>query len=146
MVCEKSNKYAVGGREALQHSTCGPLPSLHVPHFEIPFHDTLYSRSVDPRKLHAVIKYYTVHMYSMPYYTYGSTANFLFLEPTALIYIYIYISKERCCNKDQRGVGNFKIELIEGKVYRKYLKKTNAKEKKKNREKKRENKKEIKNI
>ena len=29
-------------------------------------------------------------MYSMPYYTYGSTANFLFLGPTALIYIYIY--------------------------------------------------------
>ena len=27
-------------------------------------------------------------MYSMPYYTYGSTANFVFLEPTALIYIY----------------------------------------------------------
>ena len=24
-------------------------------------------------------------MYSMPYYTYGSTANFLFLGPTALI-------------------------------------------------------------
>ena len=31
---------------------------------------------------------------SMPYYTYGSTANFLFLEPTALnIYIYIYIKR-----------------------------------------------------
>ena len=30
-------------------------------------------------------------MYSMPYYTYGSTANFLLLGPTALIYIYIYI-------------------------------------------------------
>ena len=29
-------------------------------------------------------------MYSMPYYTYGSTANFLVLGPTALIYIYIY--------------------------------------------------------
>ena len=27
-------------------------------------------------------------MYSMPYYTYGSTPNFLFLGPTALIYIY----------------------------------------------------------
>ena len=25
-------------------------------------------------------------------------------------YIYIYISKEQRCNKDQRGVGNFKIE------------------------------------
>ena len=47
-------------------------------------------------------------MYSMPYYTYGSTANFLFLGPTALIYIYIYIYiiKERCCNEDLCGVGN----------------------------------------
>ena len=38
------------------------------------------------------VKYYIVHMYSMPYYTYGiyynlSTANYLVLEPTAL-YIY----------------------------------------------------------
>ena len=49
---------------------------------------TLYSRSVDPRKLCIGVKYYIVHMYSMPYYTYGSTANCLFLEPTALIYIY----------------------------------------------------------
>ena len=48
----------------------------------------LYSRSVDPRKLRVGVKYYIVHMYSMPYYTYGSTANFLVLEPTALIYIY----------------------------------------------------------
>ena len=48
----------------------------------------LYSRSVDPRKLCVGVKYYIVHMYSMPYYTYGSTANFLFLEPTTLIYIY----------------------------------------------------------
>ena len=45
-------------------------------------------------------------MYSMPYYTYGSTANFLVLGPTALI----FISKERRCNEDQRGVGNSKIE------------------------------------
>ena len=36
------------------------------------------------------------------YYTYGSTANFLFLGPTALI----YISKERHCNEGLRGVGN----------------------------------------
>ena len=49
-----------------------------------------------------------VHMYSMPYYTYDSTANFLFLDPTALICIdqkngavmRIYV----------RGVGNFIIE------------------------------------
>ena len=47
----------------------------------------LYSRSVDPRKLRVGIKYYIVHMYIMPYYTYGSTANFLFLESTALIYM-----------------------------------------------------------
>ena len=42
-------------------------------------------------------------MYSMPYYTYGSTANFLFLEPTVLIYVY---QKNERCNEDQRGVGN----------------------------------------
>ena len=45
-------------------------------------------------------------MYSMPYYTYGSTANFLVLGATALL----YISKERRCNEDLRGVGNVKIE------------------------------------
>ena len=42
-------------------------------------------------------------MYSMPYYTYGSTANFLFLGSIVLM----YISKERRCNEDQRGVGKF---------------------------------------
>ena len=47
-------------------------------------------------------------MYSVPYYAYGSTANFLVLESTALI----YISKERHCNEDLRGVGNFKIEQV----------------------------------
>ena len=45
---------------------------------------------VDPRKLRVGVKYYIVHMYSVPYYTYGSTANILFLEPTVLIYMYIY--------------------------------------------------------
>ena len=70
----------------------------------------VYSCSVDPRKLCVGVKYYIVHMYSMPYYTYGSTANFLFLGPTANIYI--YISKERRCNEDQHGVGNFKIERV----------------------------------
>ena len=68
----------------------------------------LYLRSVDPRKLCVGVKYYIVHMYSMPYYTNGSTANFLFLEPTALI----YISKERRCNEELHAVGNFKIEHI----------------------------------
>ena len=50
----------------------------------------LYSSHVQltPEVVHRH-KYYIVHMYSMPYYTYGSTANLLFLEPTALIYIYI---------------------------------------------------------
>ena len=67
-----------------------------------------YSCSVDPRKLGVGVEYYIVHMYSMPYYTYGSTANFVFLEPTALI----YISKERRCNKDLRGIGNLKIEQV----------------------------------
>ena len=66
----------------------------------------LYSHSVDPQKLCVGLKYYTVHMYSMPYYTYGSTANFLVLEPTALLCI--YISKEWCCNEDLRGVRNFR--------------------------------------
>ena len=42
------------------------------------------------------------------YYTYGSTANFLFLGPTALI----YMSKERRCNEDLRGIGNFQIEQV----------------------------------
>ena len=63
----------------------------------------LDSRSVDPRKLCVDVKYYIVHMYSMPYYTYGSTANLLFLGPTVLI----YISKERCCNEDLHSVGIF---------------------------------------
>ena len=66
------------------------------------------SHSVDPRKLCVGVKYYVVHMYSMPYYTYGSTANFIFLVPTALI----YISKERHCDEDLHGVGNFKIEQV----------------------------------
>ena len=48
----------------------------------------LHSRSVDPQKFCVGVKYYIVHMYSMPYYTCGSTANFVFLEPIALIYIY----------------------------------------------------------
>ena len=42
------------------------------------------------------------------YYTYGSTANFLFLGPTALI----YILKERRCNEDLCGVDIFKIERV----------------------------------
>ena len=42
------------------------------------------------------------------YYTYGSTANLLFLGPTALI----YISKERRCNEDLCGIGNFQIERV----------------------------------
>ena len=47
----------------------------------------VHSRSVDPWKLCVGVKYYIVHMYSVPYYTYGSTANFLVLEPTTLIRI-----------------------------------------------------------
>ena len=46
----------------------------------------VHSHSVDPQKLCVGIKYYIVHMYSMPYYAYGSTANLLFLGPTVLIY------------------------------------------------------------
>ena len=50
-------------------------------------------------------------MYSMPYYIYGSTADFLVLEPTALIHIhiYIYVSKERCCDEDLHDVGSLKF-------------------------------------
>ena len=66
----------------------------------------VHLRSADPRKLRVDVKYYIVHMYSMPYYTYGSTADFLVLELTALIYIY----KEWCCNEDLHDVVNFKIE------------------------------------
>ena len=75
----------------------------------------VHLRSVDPRKLCVGVKYYIVHMHSMPYYTYGSTANFLFLGPTVLVYIYIYIYiyiKKRQCNKDLRGVGNLKIDRV----------------------------------
>ena len=72
----------------------------------MPQYTIVHSRSVDPRKLCIGVKYYIVHMYNMPYYTYGSTANFLFLGPTALIYI-VYISKEQSLNEDQQGVGKF---------------------------------------
>ena len=54
------------------------------------------------------VKYCMEHMYSMPYYTYGRTANFLFLGSTVLI----CISKVRRCNEDQCGVGNFKIGRV----------------------------------
>ena len=40
-----------------------------------------------------------------------STASFLFLGPTALIYNYIKKNGARC-NEDQRGVGIFKIERV----------------------------------
>ena len=46
-------------------------------------------------------------MYSIPYYTYHSTANILVLGPIAL-----FISKEWRCDEDQRGVGNVKIEGV----------------------------------
>ena len=68
----------------------------------------VHSLSVDPWKLCVGVKYYIVHMYSMPYYTYGGTANFFFRAYST----YIYISKEQRCNEDLRGVGNFKIELV----------------------------------
>ena len=59
----------------------------------------IHSCSVDPRKLCVGVKYYIVHMYSMSYYTYGSTANFLFLGPTALI----YIKTEKTLKNEQRS-------------------------------------------
>ena len=49
-------------------------------------------------------------MYSMPYYTYGSTANLLVLDPTALI----IISKERCSDKDLHGVGGWEFFILNG--------------------------------
>ena len=64
----------------------------------------VHLRSVGLGKLCVGVKYYLVYMYSMSYYTYGSTANLLFLGHAALL----YISKERCCNDDQRGVGKIK--------------------------------------
>ena len=72
----------------------------------------VHSCSVDPREVvrRRKILHSTYCMYSMPYYTYGSTANFLFLEPTVLILM--YISKERRCNEDLHGVGKFKIEQV----------------------------------
>ena len=67
------------------------------------------SRSVDYQTLRVGVKYYIVHMYSMPYYTYGSTANLLALEPTALI----YLSKEQHCNNEAlHYVGRLKIERV----------------------------------
>ena len=42
------------------------------------------------------------------YFTYGSTANFLFIRPTTLTCI--CTSKERHCNEGLCGVGNFIIE------------------------------------
>ena len=55
---------------------------------ELPLCQQLKLYSIRRSKLCVGVKYYIVHMYSMPYYTYGSTVNFLFLECTALIYIY----------------------------------------------------------
>ena len=81
---------------------------LIIAYISIILNAILYSHSVDPRKLCVGVKYYIVHMYSMPYYTYGSTANVLVLGPTVLI----YISKERRCNEDLHSVGNLKIERV----------------------------------
>ena len=48
----------------------------------------VHSCSVDPPKLCVGVKYYIVHMYSMPYYTYGSTTNFFCLRAySTFIYI-----------------------------------------------------------
>ena len=82
----------------LSHNTEPHVLGFHLPN-DVTF-SILYSRSVDPWKLRVGVKYYIVHMYSMPYYIYVSTANF-FLR--ALIY---NISKEWRCNDDLRGVGN----------------------------------------
>ena len=69
-------------------------------------------RSVDPRNLCVGVKHYIVHMYSMPYYTYGSTANFLFLGPTAFIKK-LYQKNDAVIHNDaQRGFRNVKIERV----------------------------------
>ena len=49
------------------------------------------------------VQYAILHLRMVVY-----TANFLVLEPTALI----YILKERRCNEDQRGVRKLKIEPV----------------------------------
>ena len=56
--------------------------------FDIQISTIVHSCSIDPWKLCVGVKYYIVHMYSMPYYAYGSTANIFVLEPTVLIYVY----------------------------------------------------------
>ena len=65
-------------------NTTGSLTQLII---QTVVDQSLYSISIQltPQKLCVGVKYYIVHMYSMPYYTYGSTANILFLGPTALI-------------------------------------------------------------
>ena len=69
----------------------------------------VYSRSVDPRKLCLGVKYYIV------LYTYYLIIICTLCHTTLMVYstaYSAYISKERRCNKDQRGVGNKKIEKI----------------------------------
>ena len=98
---------ADGRAASLARSIVGLLPRMAEVWLRDPI---VHSHSVDPWKLCVCVKYYIVHVYSMPYYTksYDSTANLLVLEPTALI----FISKERRCNEDQRDVGNSKIERV----------------------------------
>ena len=59
----------------------------------------VHSRSVDPRKLCVGVKYYIVHMYSMPYYTYGSTATRGFspmkIEKRALRFVALFASNSK---------------------------------------------------
>ena len=88
--------------EVVQNKMCRTPTVSHALAF--PSFKLLYSIRIQltPEVVCTVgVKYYIVYMYSMPYYTYGGTANFLFLEPTALIYC---ISKERRCNEDLHGV------------------------------------------
>ena len=69
----------------------------------------VHSRSVDLRKLCVGIKYYIVHICTVCHTTLMVVQlSFLYLGPTVLL----YISNERCCNEDQRGVGNLKIEPV----------------------------------
>ena len=58
--------------------------------------------------MHSIITH-SLRLMACLYYTYGSRANFLFLRPTALIYIYI---KRMARNEDLRDIGNFQIERV----------------------------------
>ena len=79
-------------------------------------HSQVHSHSVDPRKLCGVcvaINYTPLSMAYM-YYTYDSTANFLFFRPTALTCIYIYT-----CTYQKNGSLSLSLSNIHVRTYQK---------------------------